>query len=98
MGALLLVLFFCVQLYHGQQPEKITTQQAKTVVRRQTAPMHSRQSKHIVFYIFSKLCFNAIHLPRIHFGNLMPTLGGNHIFENKQKQLRRSNSPPENYF
>ena len=31
-----------------------------------------------------------------HFGNLVLTLGGNNVFEIKQTNMRRSNSPPEN--
>ena len=40
----------------------------------------------------------TIHLPTIHFENVIPALGGNHIFWNKQKQRRRNNSTPENSF
>ena len=85
MGALLLVLFFGVQVYHGQQPKKITTQHAKTVVRHQTAPMHSRQSKSCVsINIFDNFCVTSIYLPNNDFENMIPALGGNHIFENTQ--------------
>ena len=67
-------------------------------MRRQTVPMHSRQSKSSVFYIFWNFGVAAVHLPKINFENLIPTLCGNHIFESKQTNLRRSNSPPEKSF
>ena len=66
--------------------------------RRQTAPMHSRHRKSCFFYILRKLCVTAIHLPNIHFENVISTLGGGHTFQNKQKNLRRRSSPPENSF
>jgi hypothetical protein len=30
--------------------------------------------------VFSHSCITTIHLPRIHSENVIPTLGGNHIF------------------
>ena len=38
--------------------------------------------------IFSRFCIATIHLPRIRFGNLIPTLGGNRTFQSNQNKWR----------
>ena len=40
--------------------------------------------------IFSHFCIAAIHLPRIHFENMIPTLGGSHNSQNNFKKMTRA--------